>query len=185
MKFKEELTGERIVLKVNMPRIDLAKVMFETIAANREYLGKWLPWEKATLTVEDSMKYLVDTEKKIGEGTKVDYGIYLGERYIGNIGLFDIDEKKRSGEIGYWMSSEFSGKGYTSEAVRVLESEGFKNLNLNRIQIKCDERNTASAKVAEKCGYVFEGKHREDSISEYFKDFRSTLIFSKLRSEFN
>jgi RimJ/RimL family protein N-acetyltransferase len=184
MKFKEELVGERITLKINLPRIELARVMFETIAANRDYLGKWLPWEKSTKTIEDSMKYLFDTEKKIEEGTKVDYGIYLGERYIGNIGLFDLDEKKRSGEIGYWISSEFSGKGYTSEAVKILESEAFKNLNLNRIQIKCDERNTASAKVAEKCGYVFEGKHREDSFSEYFKDFRSTLIFSKLRSEF-
>ena len=60
----------------------------------------------------------------------------------------------------------------------------FENQDLNRIQIKCDERNIPSAGVAKKCGYFFEGKLREDSINEHFGDFRNTLIFSKLKSEF-
>jgi RimJ/RimL family protein N-acetyltransferase len=70
-----------------------------------------------------------------------------------------------------------------TEAVKIVEKEFFTN-GLNRIQIKCDERNIASSGVAKKCGYVFEGKFREDSYSEYFKDFRNTLVFSKLKSDF-
>jgi ribosomal-protein-serine acetyltransferase len=184
MEFQEKLVGERLVLKRNVPNMELAKTMFQIIDANRKHLGKWLPWERFTLKIEDSMKYLVDTEKKINNKEKIDYGIYLEGKYMGNIGLFDLDEKKKSGEIGYWITSELSGKGYASEAVKILEKEGFENLGLNRIQIKCDERNKPSAKVAEKCGYQFEGKIREDDFSEFFKDFRNTLLFSKLKSEY-
>ena len=144
----------------------------------------WFPWEKKTLRVEDSLKYLFDKEKQVKAGEKLEYGIYIGKEYIGNIGIFNIDKEKKSAEIGYWLSLRFIRNGYTTEAVKILEKEFFTNSDLNRIQIKCDERNIASAGVAKKCGYVFEGKFREDSYSEHFKDFRSTLVFSKLKSEF-
>lgn len=184
MEFKDELKGERLVLKRNVPDIELAKTMFKLIDSNRKHLGKWLPWEKFTLKVEDSMKYLFDTDKKINEKEKIDYGIYLDGKYVGNIGIFDLDEKKKSGEIGYWISAEYSGNGYMTEAVKILEKEGFENLGLNRIQIKCDEKNKPSARIAEKCRYQFEGKIRECDFSDYFRDFRNILLFSKLKSEF-
>lgn len=71
-----------------------------------------------------------------------------------------------------------------TEAIRILEKEGFENMGLNRIQIKCDEENKASFGLAKKCGYRYEGKLREDSFNEYFKNFRNTLISSKLKSEY-
>ena len=45
-------------------------------------------------------------------------------------------------------------------------------------------RNKASFGVAEKCGYKYEGKFREDSFSEHFNNFRNTLVYSKLKSEY-
>lgn len=93
-------------------------------------------------------------------------------------------KKIKSGEIGYWLSSSHVRNGYITEAVKILEKEAFEKLNLNRIQIKCDERNKASFGVAEKCEYKFEGKFREDSFSEHFNDFRNTLVYSKLKSEY-
>ena len=53
------------------------------------------------------------------------------------------------------------------------------------MQLRCDERNIASRKVAKKCGYTLEGKIREDRYSEYFEDLRNTLVFSKLKSEYS
>jgi ribosomal-protein-serine acetyltransferase len=183
-KIKDKLIGKRIILKITKPDIATAKAMFKVINGNRKHLRPWFPWEKATKKIEDSLKYLFDKEEKVQTGEKVEYGIYIGNEYIGNIGIFDIDKKKRSAEISYWLSAKFTRKGYTTEAVRILEKEFFISYGLNRIQIKCDERNMGSAGVAKKCGYIFEGKHREDSYSEYLKDFRNTLFFSKLRSDF-
>jgi ribosomal-protein-serine acetyltransferase len=182
-KIKNKLIGERIVLKITKPDIAMANIMFKVINKNRKHLRPWFAWEKATKKVEDSLKYLFDKEEKVKEGKKVEYGIYIGDEYIGNIGIFDIDKNKKSAEIGYWLSSDFVRKGYITEAVKILEKEFFAN-GLNRIQIRCDERNVASSGVAKKCGYTFEGKMREDSYSEYYKDLRNTLVFSKLKSEF-
>ena len=185
LKFKDKLNGKRISLQRNTPTDNLAETMFETIDSNREHLRPWLPWEKLTLKVEDSMKYLVDTEEKTQKGERVDYGIYLENQYVGNIGFMDISKTNKSGEIGYWMSSEVAGNGYMTEAVGILERELFDSFDFNRILIKCDERNVASARVAKKCGYTHEGTLREDTWSDHFEDFRNTLIFSKLKSEYS
>ncbi len=183
-KVKNKLIGKRIVLKLNKPLISLANIMFMVISDNRKHLGPWFPWEAKTKNVEDSFKYLLDTHQKIKNKEKFDYGIYLDDVYIGNIGIFDISKEKKSAEIGYWLSSSYLRNGYVTEAVKLLEKEFFFIFGLNRIQIKCDERNIASAGVAKKCGYLFEGKYREDSFSDFFKGFRNTLVFSKLKSEF-
>jgi len=183
-KFKNELKGPRLVLKRTKPNAQMAEIMFKVIDENREFLKPWFKWEKYTNKVEDSLKYLVEKEEETKLGKKVEYGLYIGDEYIGNIGIFDIDEEKKSAEIGYWLSSQFTRKGYMTEAVKIIEKEFFNNLDLNRIQIRCDERNEASSGLAKKCGYIFEGKYREDDYSEFFNNFRNTLVFSKLKSEF-
>ncbi len=183
-EFKDELYGERIVLKQTKPEIETARAMFETIDANREHLGPWLSWEKFTKRIEDSSTYLKEKEIETLAGKKVEYGIYVGDSYAGNIGVFDINKRDNSAELGYWLSSEFTGKGYMIEAIEVVEKEFFENLNLNRMQLKCDEKNNPSIRVASRCGYTLEGMLREDSYNEYFDDLRNTMIFSKLESDY-
>ncbi|MBT3395010.1 GNAT family N-acetyltransferase [archaeon] len=184
-EFKDELHGKRIVLKRTKPEIETARIMFKTIDANREHLRPWLSWEKFTERVEDSSTYLKEKEIETLAGKKIEYGIYFEDAYAGNIAVFDINKRYQSAEVGYWLSSEFTGQGYMIEALEVVEKEFFENRNLNRMQLRCDERNIASRKVAKKCGYTLEGKIREDRYSEYFEDLRNTLVFSKLKSEYS
>jgi RimJ/RimL family protein N-acetyltransferase len=162
----------------------MAESIFKTIDKNRKHLEPWFPWPKSTLKVEDSLKYLFDKEQETETGKKVEYGIFINNEYIGNISIFYINEKNKSGEIGYWLSSLHTRNGYMTEAVKILEKEVFEEMKLNRIQIKCDEKNKASSGVAKKCGYKYEGKLREDIFSEHFNIFRNTLVFSKLKSEY-
>lgn len=183
-KFKNKLIGKRIILKQTKPTIKIATEIFQSIKENRKHLDRWFPWVKQTKKIEDSLKYLFEKEIKTKLGKENEYGIYLNNKHIGNISIFDIDKKNKSGEIGYWLSSKYIKKGYTSEAVKILEKEIFNNFNLNRIQIQCDKKNIASAKLAKKCGYKLEGTFRQNSYDKYLKKFRDTLIFSKLRSEF-
>ena len=182
---KSKLLGKRIVLKRLKPTLLTANIMFNVINKNRQHLSLWFPWVNIENNVEDTLKYLFSVDEKFKLGEKIDYGIYLNNEYIGNIGIFDINKKNKSAEIGYWLSKKYIRNGYITEPVGILEKESFLNLNLNRIQIKCDERNIPSAGVAKKSGYILEGKHREDKYSEYFQDIRNTLVFSKLKSDFN
>ena len=184
IKFRNQLKGKRLVLKRTKPTLKMAKTIFKTINENRKHLEPWFPWPKLTLKIEDSLKYLFDKEEQTKKGKKVEYSIFINNEHIGNISIFDIDKKNKSAEIGYWLSSFHTRNGYMTEAVTILEKEAFEKLKLNRIQIKCDERNEASFGVAKKCNYKYEGKFREDSFSEYFNDFGNTFIFSKLKSEY-
>lgn len=184
LKFKDELIGERIILQINRFDIKLAEQIFQVVDKNRNYLSRWLPWPSSTNRIEDTLKFLQETENGIKEGKKVNYGIFLRNEYIGNLGVFDIDVENKSAEIGYWLSQDFVRKGYMTEAVQVIEKELFQNLGFNRIQIKCDALNEASSGVALKCGYKLEGLLREDSYIEDENRFRSTQIYSKLKSEY-
>lgn len=154
-KFKSELIGKRIILKRLKPIFAAASTLFKVVDENRQHLNPWFPWVKLETRVEDCFKYLLETDKKLKAGEKADYGIYLEKEYIGNIGIFDINKKNKSAEISYWLSKKFARNGYMTEAVGILEKEAFINSGLNRIQIKCDERNIPSAKTAKKCGYLF------------------------------
>jgi ribosomal-protein-serine acetyltransferase len=183
-KFKDKLRGKRLVLKRGLPEIGIAEIMFGAVQENRKHLRPWLPWEKHVRRVEDMLKYLFGTQVEYEQGVKVDYGIYLGDNYIGNIGIFNLSERKKSGEIGYWLSDKHTRQGYMSEAVRIMEKEFFGRYGLNRIQIRCDVANHASSGVAKKCGYVLEGRFRQDDWSKHSKKFRDTFCFSKLRSEY-
>ena len=181
---KNKLVGKRIILKKIKPSIKSARIIFKLVNDNRKHITPWLHWVKKTKKIEDSYKFLIDTEKKIKSEKEMLYGIYLNTEHIGNISIFHINKKNKSAEIGYFLSSKFIKKGYTSEAVKILEKEFFNNLNLNRIQIQCDKKNIASAKLAKKCGYKLEGTLRQNNYNEYFKKFMDTLMFSKLKSEF-
>lgn len=184
-KFKNELKGKRIILKRTKPTYKIAQTMFNTIILNKDHLDPWFPWSQVTKKVEDSLKYLFDKEEETKKGNKIEYGIYIKQEYIGNISIFDLNNKDKSAEIGYWISKFHIRKGYTSEALQILEKEGFNNLKLNRIQIQCDSNNLASSGVARKCGYKYEGKLRQNKYNTYVKGFVDTLIFSKLKSEYN
>ncbi|MDQ2835817.1 MAG: GNAT family N-acetyltransferase [Actinomycetota bacterium] len=64
-----------------------------------------------------------------------------------------------AGEIGYWVSSRHWGRGYAGEAVQTLSRFGFAQ-GLGRIRIVCETANLASARVALRSGYRYEGISR-------------------------
>ncbi len=182
--FRYCLKGERIILRRYKPTIKLAKIIFSVVDSNREHLRKWFHFEKKTLKVEDTLRYVFGVQQKYQEKKEAVYGIYLEDEYIGNISVFDIDEKNSSGEIGFWMSSEYTNKGYMQEAIHLLEKQAFKKAGINRLQIRCDEENQKSFNLAKKCGYKLEGIARELQYNEHFNDFRNIAVFSKLKSEY-
>jgi len=127
LNFKDRLVGERVTLVRTKPDIDMARAIFSAVDENRERLRTWFEWEKQTLKLEDSLRYLFQREEREKLGETVEYGLYVDDAYIGNIEFFDIDEKKRSAEIGYWLALSATRNGYMTEAVKILEKEFFED----------------------------------------------------------
>jgi RimJ/RimL family protein N-acetyltransferase len=65
-------------------------------------------------------------------------------------------------EVGYWCRSSRTGRGFVGEAVQALTQLAFEQLHAARVELITDAHNTASRRVAERCGFVLEGILRHE-----------------------
>jgi RimJ/RimL family protein N-acetyltransferase len=84
--------------------------------------------------------------------------------FIGWCGLSRWDPGYRSASLTYCLDEAAWGHGYATEAVRALLQWAFDTMDLNRVQAETDTRNTGSARVLDKLGFVREGTLREDCL---------------------
>ena len=61
-------------------------------------------------------------------------------------------------EIGYGILKKYQGKGYATEAVKAISKWAFQEPKVTAIKAETDDKNIASKRVLEKCGFVFTGK---------------------------
>jgi ribosomal-protein-serine acetyltransferase len=151
---------ENLKLRQLIP--DESNLIFSIVDSEREYLGKWLPWVENTQTPGDSKEFIEGIIQKRQEGTEFGFGIIVNDQPKGHISLMHVSDGKAP-EIGYWISSQESGKGITSKAAKTVTEFGFKTLGLDKITIRADHRNIASNKVAEKLGYILTGQEYADT----------------------
>ena len=82
-------------------------------------------------------------------------------RIAGEIEFFPIASYLQGYELSYQLfGPQHGGKGYTSEAVNLLVGYLFGRKRVNRMQLNIHPDNAASKRVAEKCGFSFEGLMR-------------------------
>jgi RimJ/RimL family protein N-acetyltransferase len=98
-------------------------------------------------------------------------------RYLGSSGVHPRDWEVPWFEVGYWLRTSAEGRGYISEAVRLLVRLCFETLQANRVDLRCDARNERSAAVARRCGFVHEGTRRNDDRGPS-GELRDTMIFA-------
>lgn len=65
--------------------------------------------------------------------------------------------KKSMAEIAYFLTPEYWGQGFATEAVQRVTDFGLQELKLHRIQAKVMPENIASLSVLKKTGYIEEG----------------------------
>ena len=186
IKLPETIETERLHLEVPIrPTFELAKEIFSAVNASRQNIGRWLPWVATTTLPEHTFLYLTDWCQKhyeSGEGYAYIIRNRLSNKVLGICDLMKIKEPAKSGEFGYWLSDDATGKGYMIEAVKAVEKAAFSN-GINRLIIRNDTRNTHSVNVAKNCGYKLDGIMRQDRPSASGDMLVDTNIWSKLKFE--
>jgi RimJ/RimL family protein N-acetyltransferase len=80
---------------------------------------------------------------------------------VGHVGLWGWQTKDRCATIGIALGREHIGRGYGTDAMRVMVSYGFRELGLHRIQLGVSPFNPAGIRAYEKAGFAEEGRRRE------------------------
>jgi RimJ/RimL family protein N-acetyltransferase len=116
------------------------------------------------------------------DGTRVGFAIRAHDGdFLGFAAFVDLDLEHREGELGYMVSPAARGRGVATRAVELLTRWAFDELGLLRLELRIDVENRASARVAERTGYVRDGVLR----NVHFKDgLRGDLaVWSRLSKD--
>ena len=82
------------------------------------------------------------------------WGIFADDKHIGNIKLGNIDFKNKKGDIGLIIGEKSQwGKGYATEAIKLLTEFAFNELNLKKVFANIYEVNKGSFNAFIKAGY--------------------------------
>jgi RimJ/RimL family protein N-acetyltransferase len=111
-------------------------------------------------------------------------GIVLREtdQMIGGTGFHALDQRNRHCSFGITLGEKSTwGRGYGTEATRLMLGHAFQTLNLNRVWLHVYEYNQRAIRSYEKAGFRIEGRLRQDT----FRDGRywDTVVMGILREE--
>jgi [ribosomal protein S5]-alanine N-acetyltransferase len=106
----------------------------------------------------------------ISEGpTQVQFGIALRDKdtLIGVTGIHHLEPRDRRGELGLLIGDKTQwGKGYGTEATRLMLDYAFGTLNLHKVTLEVFSNNPAGMRAYEKAGFQREGLLRQQHFVE-------------------
>ena len=139
-------------LSLVIPNLSSAQEIFNLIDADRDHLRTWLPWVDSTTTAEDTRKNLSERIQKFNKKEQASFYGTLNGDFVASVGFSSL--KDGEGEIGYWLLSQYGGRGLMTTFVKACIDYGFEELNLNRIVIKCAKGNFKSANIPKRLGFT-------------------------------
>lgn len=161
----DRVSTERLVLRC--PRPGDGPDLNAAIVESLDELRPWSPWAKQAPTLDESESYVRLVHGRFA--LRSDLQFHVRERVgdgegalLGAIGLPRLDWKVPRFEIGYWRRTGAAQRGVMTEAVVALSRMAFDVLGAERVEIRTDETNVRSWRVAERAGFTLEGVLRRE-----------------------
>ncbi len=104
---------------------------------------------------------------------------------IGTVGLYDADPITRKAEFRILIGHPFTGKGYGTEATKLMLQFGFARLGLQRIWLGVTDANIPAVKCYERCGFIREGVLRRDLFRDghFYNSIRMSVLDDEYRAK--
>ena len=179
-RLPQEILTPRLLLRP--PRAGDGRMVNEAILESFPALSTWMEWAKEQPTVEQSEAFSRDNAAKYDDGDEA--VLYMLHRetggFVGATGMPNIDWDVPSFEIGYWCRACEVGKGYVTESTYGIATMLFETFGANRVEIRMDDRNERSWRVAERLGFTLEAVLKRDSLANdgSLRDTRIYAAFS-------
>jgi RimJ/RimL family protein N-acetyltransferase len=115
-------------------------------AAARERIAK-----RSANEDEDDLGFAIETID--------DPPVLVGRMWLSAAGM-------RCAAVGIALGREHIGRGYGTDAMRVIVGYGFRELGLHRMQLGVAAFNLAGIRAYQKAGFTEEGRHRESVLHD-------------------
>ncbi|MEZ5174646.1 MAG: GNAT family protein [Acidimicrobiia bacterium] len=141
-----------------------ASSFHEAVEASRTELQPWLPWIHG-YDRGFAQRFIRESVASWAEGRAFDFAIRAMpdlDRHLGNVSIWPTSHQNRTGEIGYWIRSGETGRGYGTEAAAVALGVGFEELGMHKLVLRIAVGNAASERMAAKLGFTYEGILRDE-----------------------
>jgi RimJ/RimL family protein N-acetyltransferase len=100
---------------------------------------------------------------------------------IGVCDLRAVNDRSRWAELGIWVAKPYWGQGYGTDAVRTVCRFGFREMNLQRVELHVHATNPRGIRAYEKVGFKEEGRlRRSHFVGGTYVD---TLVMGLLHDE--
>ncbi|HZN20772.1 MAG TPA: GNAT family protein [Micromonosporaceae bacterium] len=167
------------------PRITLREFRPDDLDASMAVVGDSAVTQTLSFDVrtqEDQAERLRQDIARARTDPRPDYYLAIANSADTLVGFVRIGfGRDRSGELGYALRREDWGKGYATEATRLLITFGFDTLCLHRLQAACGPDNRASQRLLARLGFTPEGRLRDHVFTN--GAWRDSLLYSLLEHE--
>ena len=129
--------------------------MVDAVTFSLTALERWMPWAQAPPRADEMRMVFSKGRNDFDEGKAWNYGLFerSSGSLVGSAGLHREDDHECP-EIGYWVRTDRTGRGFATCAARVLAETTFTCLaDVERVKICVDRANLASASVPKKLGF--------------------------------
>ncbi len=146
--------------------------------ASDPLVSKFIGW-RLMGSSEETEDFIKEMIKREAAATHLYASIVLKATgdIIGTAMIFSIDKEARHAEVGYVLHKSYWGKGYGTEALRLMNAYALDILKLRKLHARVVAANVSSVKILEKTAYQPEGRIRDYHFVE--GNYYDSLLFGK------
>jgi len=132
-----------------------------------ETISRWLDMIPQPYRAKEALLWIDQAASYWREGSAAPFALVAAE----------------SGEVGYWIRRDERGQGLTTRGLNLISRWAIETLGCERVQLRADEDNAPSQRVAERAGFQREGILRSVHYNARLGRRVNYVMYSLLPSE--
>jgi RimJ/RimL family protein N-acetyltransferase len=154
-----------------------------TAACNDPAIAAFLDQIPSPYTADDAREYIAACRVGWDDGTMTNLAVTVDGRAVGSIGVRWYEPEQGNAEVGYWIAPDARGQGLCTRALHLVARWVFEQPWMERLQLRADEDNAPSNRVALKGGFQREGVLRSSRYNARLDRRVNFVLYSLLRRE--
>jgi RimJ/RimL family protein N-acetyltransferase len=163
---------------------DFAPALAERI--NDRAVAEFMDAVPQPYSLADAHEFIERCRRGWLTGDSTNFAIFVEgiEGATGGLGVHWNEREHGVAEVGYWVAADARGRGVATAATRLAARWACEAAqDLERLQLRADEQNVASNRVAEKAGFTREGVIRSSRYNARLERRVDFVMWSLLRGE--